>query len=180
MKKIAFFDFDGTITTKDTLLELIKYQKGKASFYTGFLINGPVLAALKLKLVSNQFAKEKVLGYFFRGADLSSFQKACDQFAAHKLPAIIRPGAIAEITKLQDLGFEIAIVSASAENWIKKWSDKMGARLIATELEAVDKQLTGKVKGKNCNGEEKAIRIRSVYDLSQYDEIYAYGDSSGY
>ena len=179
MKKIAFFDFDGTITTKDTLLELIKYQKGKARFYTGFLINAPVLAALKLKLVSNQFAKEQVLRYFFKGVELSSFQKACDRFTTEKLPAIIRPGAIAEIKKLKDLGFEIAIVSASAENWIKKWSDKIGAQLIATELEAVDKLLTGKIKDKNCNGEEKAIKIRAAYDLSQYDEIYAYGDSSG-
>ena len=179
MKKIAFFDFDGTITTKDTLLELIKYQKGKARFYTGFLINAPVLAALKLKLVSNQFAKEKVLRYFFKGMELSSFQKACDEFTTEKLPAIIRPGAIAEIKKLQELGVEVTIVSASAENWIKKWSDKIGVRLIATQLETIDKQLTGKVKGKNCNGEEKVIRIRSAYDLSQYDEIYTYGDSSG-
>jgi phosphatidylglycerophosphatase C len=179
VKKIAFFDFDGTITSKDTLLELIKYQKGKVRFYTGFLINAPVLAALKLKLVSNQFAKEKVLQYFFKGTELSSFQKACNQFTTEKLPAIIRPGAIAEIKKLQDLGFEIVIVSASAENWIKKWSDEIGLQLLATQLEIVDKRLTGKVKGKNCNGEEKAVRIRSIYDLSQYDEIYAYGDSSG-
>ncbi len=179
MKEIAFFDFDGTITSKDTLLELIKYQKGEARFYAGFLINAPVLAALKLNLVSNQFAKERVLQYFFKGIELSSFQKACDQFTTEKLLAMIRPGAIAEIKKLRDLGFEIVIVSASAENWIKSWSDKLGFRLIATQLEIVDKRLTGKVKGKNCNGEEKAIRIKSDYDLSQYDEIYAYGDSSG-
>jgi len=179
VKKIAFFDFDGTITAKDTLLELIKYQKGKARFYAGFLVNAPVLAALKLKLVSNQFAKEKVMQYFFKGVELSSFQNACDNFVADKLPAIIRPDAIVEIKKLQDLGFEIIIVSASAENWIKKWSDEFGIQLIATQLETVDKRLTGKVKGKNCNGEEKAIRIRSAYDMSQYDQIYAYGDSSG-
>jgi len=179
VKKIAFFDFDGTITTKDTLLELIKYQKGKARFYAGFLINAPVLMALKLKLVSNQFAKEKVLQYFFKGTELSSFQKACDEFIIQKLPAIIRPGAIAEIKRLQKSGFEIAIVSASAENWIKKWSDTIGVKLIATELETIDNKLTGKVRGANCNGEEKAARIKSVFDLSQFDEIYCYGDSSG-
>ena len=179
MRKIAFFDFDGTITAKDTLFEVIKFQKGKASFYTGFFVNAPVLAALKIKLVSNQFAKEKVLQYFFKGTELSSFQKACDLFTTEKLPSIIRPGAIAEIKKLQELGFEIVVVSASAENWIKKWSDKIGAQLIATQLETVDKVLTGKIKGQNCNGEEKAIRIRAAYDLSQYVEIYCYGDSSG-
>jgi phosphatidylglycerophosphatase C len=120
-----------------------------------------------------------VLQYFFKGTELSSFQKACDLFAIHKLPGIIRPGAIAEIKKLQELGFEIVIVSASAENWIKKWSDKIRVQIIATQLETVEKLLTGKINGQNCNGEEKTIRIRSAYDLSQYDEIYCYGDSDG-
>ena len=179
MKKIAFFDFDGTITTKDTLFEFIKYQKGKARFYIGFLINVPVMAALKLKLVPNQYTKEKVLQYFFKGMALSDFQRSCDLFIADKLPFIIRNGAIAEIKKLKALGFEVVIVSASAQNWIKKWADNVGTRLIATELETSNNILTGKINGKNCNGNEKAVRITSAYDLTLYHEIYCYGDSSG-
>ena len=31
-KGIAFFDFDGTITTRDTLLEFIKFYKGNFNF----------------------------------------------------------------------------------------------------------------------------------------------------
>ena len=179
MKKIAFFDFDGTITTKDTLFEFIKYQKGWMRFYIGFLVNVPVMAALKLKLAPNQFTKEKVLQYFFKGMALSDFQQTCDLFIADELPSIIREGAINEIKKLQALGFEVVIVSASVENWIKKWSDKVGVQLIATKLETNGNNLTGKINGKNCNGNEKAVRIKSAYDLSQYDEIYCYGDTSG-
>ena len=179
MKKIAFFDFDGTITTKDTLLEVIKYQKGKAGFYAGFLVNMPVLFALKLKLISNQAAKEKILKYFFKGMPLSSFQAACNLFAKDVLPTMLRPLAMAEIKKLRSLGFEIVIVSASPENWIKKWSDETGLQLIATHLQTVDSLLTGYVQGQNCNGEEKVTRIKAAYNLSQYDEIYCYGDSVG-
>jgi phosphatidylglycerophosphatase C len=179
MKKIAFFDFDGTITTKDTMLEVIKFQKGKTAFYVGFFVNIPVFAALKLKIISKQAAKEKLLKYFFKGTSLSSFQSKCNVFANNNLHKLIRPGALAEIKKLQSQGFETAVVSASAENWIKKWSDGVGTQLIATQLEDVDKRLTGKLKGLNCNGEEKVTRIKSLYDLSQYDEIYCYGDTSG-
>ncbi len=179
MRKIAFFDFDGTITKKDTLFEVIRYKKGDVGFYIGFFIIAPIFAALKLRLVSNQFAKEKVLRYFFKGMELSSFQKACDLFIIEKLPSIIRPGAFAEIKRLQESGFEVVVVSASAENWIKKWSDEICAGLIATRLENLDKRLTGKINGKNCNGEEKEKRIKAAYDLSQYDEIYCYGDSTG-
>ncbi len=65
--KIAFFDFDGTITTKDTLLEIIKFQKGKRAFYIGFLLHGPWLLAYKLKLFPNDAVKQKILTYFFAG-----------------------------------------------------------------------------------------------------------------
>jgi phosphatidylglycerophosphatase C len=179
VKKIAFFDFDGTITTKDTLLEVIKYQKGKAGFYTGFLLNAPFLVALKMKLVSNQAAKERMLSYFFKGMDLKSFQLGCDQFIDNALPAMIRPGALEEIKRLKAEGFEVVVVSASPVNWIKKWTDAAGLGLIATRLQAVNGALTGYIDGINNNAEEKAVRIKAEYDLSKYDEIYCYGDSSG-
>jgi len=177
--KIAFFDFDGTITTKDTLLEVIKYQKGKAGFYTGFLLNAPFMAALKLKLISNQAAKERMLKYFFKGTDLKSFQQGCDSFIDEALPSMIRPGALDEIKKLKSAGFEIVVVSASPQNWIKKWSDANGLGLIATKLQSVSEVLTGYIDGINNNADEKAVRIKAEYDLSKYREINCYGDSNG-
>jgi phosphatidylglycerophosphatase C len=177
--KIAFFDFDGTITTKDTMLEVIKYQKGKALFYVGFLINAPVLIGLKTKRVTNQIAKERILEFFFGGTELLAFQALCDFFCINILPSLIRPKAIEEIKRLQESGFEVVIVSASAENWIKEWCNSAGLKLIASELEIKDKMLTGKLNGLNCHGQEKVSRIKSLYDLSQYDEVYCYGDSSG-
>ena len=82
MKKgIAFFDFDGTITTKDTLLEFIKFSKGSFLFYLGFLINSPYLVAMKLGLISNQVAKEKVLRFFFKNKDINEFNELCNKFA---------------------------------------------------------------------------------------------------
>ena len=179
MKKIAFFDFDGTITTKDTLFEVIKHHKGKAKFFTGLLINTPVLIGLKIKLISNQRAKEALLKYFFKGTEFAAFQLKCDDFATGLLPVIIRPGALEEIKKLKDSGFEIVVVSASAESWIKKWAAEMEVGLISTQLEIVNDKLTGKIAGQNCNGEEKAVKIRSNYNLAEFDEIYCYGDSNG-
>lgn len=179
MRRIAFFDFDGTITTHDTMFSVIKHLKGNARFYIGFLVNIPVFTALKLKVITNQAAKEKLLTYFFNGESLASFQAGCDIFIDEKLPALIRPQALSKIKSLQQSGFEVVIVSASAENWIKKWADEIGLGLIATELEIIDGKLTGKIQGQNCNGAEKAIRIRDLYDRAQFEEIYCYGDSDG-
>lgn len=180
MKKgIAFFDFDGTITTKDTLLEFIKYCKGTSAFYAGFLVNSPFLLAYKLKIISNQAAKEKVLQYFFNTTPVDEFRNSCQKFATEIIPGLIRPGAIEEIKKLQQKGQTVVIVSASPENWISPWSEKLKVDLIATQLEIQNGLLTGRILGKNCHGAEKVNRINNKYSLGDYTEIAAYGDTKG-
>ena len=178
-RRIAFFDFDGTITTKDTLLEIIKFQKGLIRFYIGFFLYAPVLIAFKLKIISNSWAKQLVLQFFFKNNRFADFQSRCNSFVDTVLPELIRPKALKEIKKLREIDAEVVIVSASAGNWIRNWTDSLGLKLISTILECKDEVITGKIEGRNCHGEEKVKRIQAVYDLSQYDEIYCYGDSSG-
>jgi len=178
-QRIAFFDFDGTITTKDTLLEFVKFSKGSLRFYLGFFLTSPWMVAYKLKLTSNHKAKEKFLTWFFSNTPQPIFQDWCQRFAAEVLPGLIRPKALTEIAKLQELGATVVIVSASPENWIQPWSGPMGIQLIATRLTLKKDQLTGKIEGLNCHGKEKVNRIKENYTLSDYNEIVAYGDTSG-
>ena len=178
MKQIAFFDLDGTITTKDTLLEFLKFSKGKFYFYFAFLLYSPVLVAYKLKIISNQTAKEKMLTFFFGDTSLTDFRELCQRFASEVLPGLLRPKALEEIRQLQNKGIEVVVVSASLEEWIRPWTDAIGAGLIATCLEIRNEKLTGKIQGKNCYGIEKTERINASYDLSAYNKIYAYGDTS--
>ena len=55
-EKIYCFDFDGTLTTKDTLLEMIKFAKGKTRFLLGFLLYSPI-CSVSLALLA--FKKHK-------------------------------------------------------------------------------------------------------------------------
>jgi phosphatidylglycerophosphatase C len=176
---IAFFDFDGTITTKDTLLEIIKYRHGRWKFLLGFLLNSPWLVAFKLGIISNQLAKEKVLRYFFGNMPAASFKQMASTFAATVVPTLVRPRAQQEINKLQEAGYEVVVVTASAEDWIADWCRRMNLQLIATKLEVKDDRITGRIAGLNCHGEEKVRRIRAQYQLDQYRSIICYGDSSG-
>lgn len=56
---------------------------------------------------------------------------------------------------------------------------KNGIVLIATKLEIRGSKLTGKFASQNCHCIEKVNRIKEIYDLDDYEYIYAYGDSSG-
>lgn len=176
---IAFFDFDGTITTKDTLLEFIKFTRGRLRFYLGFLLYSPYLIAYKLKLIPNQLAKEKILRFFFNGMPEDDFKKACARFSELILPALIRPGALSEIGRLKKDGYIVVVVSASPENWICAWAASHNTELIASQLQVVDGKITGKILGKNCHGAEKVRRITEKYNVSDYDPVYAYGDTNG-
>lgn len=178
-RRIAFFDFDGTITTKDTLLEIIKYQKGMFRFYLGFIINLPYILAWKLGIIPNYTAKQKVMQFFFGNMPLDEFQRRCDAFATEVLPTLLRPKALHEIRRLQDAGAEVVIVSASPGNWSDIWRKQIGIGSLATRLQVAGNKLTGCFDGRNCHGKEKVTRIRDAYDLSAYDEIYCYGDSKG-
>lgn len=177
-KQIAFFDFDGTLTTRDTLLEFIRFSRGDLRFFLGFLINSPWLVALKLKLISNQAAKERILSWFFRNRPLASFQADCDRFAAIVVPRLLRPKGVHEIALLQEKGVEVVIVSASPGDWIGPWTQSLGIGLIATKLQVrSDSKLTGKIAGKNCHGHEKVRRIREEFPADDFEIRYAYGDS---
>lgn len=178
-KSIAFFDFDGTITSKDTLFEILKFTKGRFAFYTGFFILSPVLVAHKLKLVSSHKTKEIVLTYFLKGMDATLFDSLCRKFADTRLPDLLRSSALHEIRRHLKNKTKVVIVSASAENWILPWSKQFKIECIATKLETENGKLTGKIEGRNCNGEEKVISIQKKFNLTDYSKIYGYGDSGG-
>jgi HAD superfamily hydrolase (TIGR01490 family) len=178
-KEIAFFDFDGTVTQKDTLLEFIKFNKGTFRFYLGFVVNLPYLLAYKLKLISNQSAKEKILRFFFNGTPVETFQEYCAAFLKDVLPNLIRPKALEEIKRLRENNITVVIVSASPENWIEGWTKKNQLELIASRLEIRGNKVTGKILGKNCHGNEKVNRIKELYNLSEYCIVAAYGDTHG-
>ncbi len=179
MPGIAFFDFDGTITTKDSMIEFIKFHHGKLRLYGGLAVLIPWLMAMKLKLISHQKAKEKMLSWFFKEYSENKFSTICSLFVQQKLPDLINKKAIKKITEHKANGYEVVVVSASASNWIKGWCNDQGLKCIATELEIINEKITGKLSGINCNYNEKARRIIKEYDLTNYTTIYCYGDSDG-
>lgn len=179
MRKLALFDFDGTLTTKDTFIEFIKFYRGKLSFYLGFMLLSPLLVLYKLKVIPNWRAKEYVLTYFFKGEPLDKFNEKGKAFAEGLIPGMIRKQAMDKLNGHIERDDYVVIVSASAVNWVKPWSDKQGVEIIATNLDVKDNSITGKILGRNCYGPEKVARIYKQIDIEDYTEIHVYGDSRG-
>ena len=177
--QLALFDFDGTITTKDSLVDFIQYAVGRPKYYMGLVVLSPILTAYTLKLIKNNIAKEKLIAHFFKGWDADKFHKLSKQYSLEQIDKITRPKAIAKIRWHQEQGHKIVIVSASMECWLKPWCDKNSIELLSTKLEIKENKLTGKFSTKNCYAMEKVNRVKESYTLSEYNYIYAYGDSRG-
>ena len=83
MKKraIAVFDFDGTLTEKDTLIEFVKFACGVSACVGGFLRYFPYVLLMKMNLYPNWKIKEKLFRFFFQGWFYSDFVRCCEEFS---------------------------------------------------------------------------------------------------
>lgn len=176
-RDLAMFDFDGTITRRDTLSEFIIYTKGPMSFLFGMLLLSPVMVLFTLKILSRKRAKEQILSYFFKGMRENEFQALCKKFSKYRLAWMLREKAMARIRKHVFRGDRIVVVSASPENWVKEWASTHGLEYIATQLEVVNERLTGRIIGENCQGVEKVHRVNAYLKLNEFKKIHTYGDS---
>ena len=178
-KNIALFDFDGTITKKDSFIELIKYYKGTRSFYTGLILLSPFLLLYKAGINKNWRTKELVFTYFFKNEPLEIFKNRCKEFCLNVIPTLIKPSASEAIENHIKNGDRVVIISASFEDVLTNWCELMQIDLIGTRITVKKGLITGKIEGKNCYGDEKVKRLKEAIDIRQFSEIYAYGDSIG-
>lgn len=175
---VAFFDFDGTITKKDSLFVFLKFLVGRRKFYLGMLQNIRYLLGYMFGFISNTEAKEKVVSYFMQGMSEEFLLKKCQDILPY-LEKIIRKDALSRIRWHKNREDRIVIVSATFSCYLAPLSQKLGVEYIGTELELKNGFVTGKFATSNCCGIEKVRRIKQKYNLNAYKEIFVYGDSRG-
>jgi phosphatidylglycerophosphatase C len=176
---LALFDFDGTITFKDSFAGFIKYMVGQTKFYLGVACLIPVFAGFLLGLIPAWRAKELMSIFFFNGRDAHKLEELASKYSREELPKIVRKIAQERIEWHKQRGDTVVIVSASIDLWLKDWCEAQHADLIATMLEVKDGRISGRFITKNCNGKEKVRRIEERFNFSDFDCIYAYGDRPG-
>jgi HAD superfamily hydrolase (TIGR01490 family) len=182
MKRIAVFDFDGTITRKDTLIEFIRFAKGSAALFWGLLLHLPWLILMKLHLYDNGKTKECVFSWFFKGMSLEQFNELGRAFYQAQADKLIYSEAKEKIEEHKSQGDIVVILSASIENWVQSFASALQAEgLLSTRAEVQNGKLTGKFATKNCYGAEKVNRLKTwlAANVNEQPYIIAYGDSRG-
>lgn len=178
-KVLALFDFDGTITTKDSFVDFLVFSAKKRKIVKNFVKLIPTYLKYKFKIISKRTAKEIVISRFFHGESESSFEYKANLYYKNRISKLVKKSALEQIKWHQSQNHTVVVVSGSISTWLSDWCRKHNLDLIATELEVVNNKLTGKFATENCFGDEKVRRIIQKYNLDEYDYIYAYGNSKG-
>jgi phosphatidylglycerophosphatase C len=174
MRTVAAFDFDGTLTHRDTLLPFLASVRGWPRVAAALGRHAHRLAR------DRDAAKELVLVRLLAGLLDEEVREAGRVYARS---VRVRPEMRARLVWHRQQGHEIVIVSASLDVYLGEVARSLDVEhILCTALEVgADARCTGRLVGGNCRGPEKATRLRAHLGAREDGEIvlWAYGDSRG-
>ena len=179
MYNLFFSDFDGTLTTKDSMMSIIIYQRGRLGLVFALLRILPWLILMFMGRYSNQRTKERLLHHCFGRMTEEEFNTFCQRFAdSHR--HILRKDLYDRLMEAEKNGNEVVVVTASPENWVSRLVPEF--KVLGTKME-FNPCFTGRFLTPNCYAQEKVNRILEAYpelktDRNRY-RVTAFGDSRG-
>jgi len=180
---VAAFDFDGTLTWRDTLLPFLHRLLGTPTLLWVLFICSPWLIAYALRLTSNHRAKAVLLQAALAGRTQAEVQRCAQAFVREYLPLQWRPWAMHQLVQHQQQGHRCVIVSASTSLYMHLVGESLGVdAVLCTEMETAGGHYTGRMATANCHGEEKVRRLQA-WLANEFGAtpplLHAYGDTSG-
>lgn len=178
-RPIVAFDFDGTLTIRDSFTAFLRWRAGPAGWAIGLAKMTPALAAYIGDRDRGRI-KAASVREFLHGVERQTLEAEAERYADQVWDRFMRPDALACWKAWGEKGAHRVIVTASPETTVAPFARRLGAEgLLGTQLvfDAQDR-VTGAFAGENCRGEEKVRRLRAAYG-EDMKLTAAYGDTSG-
>lgn len=177
LEKLSVFDFDGTLTYRDSFVPFLRFAFGTYRF--GLRLTASGSPHYLYGGVSRDVMKARLIRSFLRGVPLDWFEERARAFCAQNWERMMRPAGLLAVAQELEQGRLVSLCSASPALMLRPFAEKLGVNLIGTDLEVVDGLITGELIGRNCRRDEKVQRLIQAYGpLTQY-HLRAWGNSSG-
>ncbi|MCB0972082.1 MAG: HAD-IB family hydrolase [Acidimicrobiales bacterium] len=184
-RRIAAFDFDGTLTRRDTLVPFLATACGRGALGRALRRVGPLAVRARTGRLDSDLhhrdaTKAALLHELMAGREAAWLERQGSGYAAG-LGARLRPEMVEQVAWHREAGHELVLVSASLGTYLRPFAERHGFdHVIAVELEIGDHgRLTGAMAGPNVRGPEKASRLREWLSGDPVQTMWAYGNSSG-
>ena len=175
-KTLALFDFDGTLYPHDSFTGFIFYALRKRHIVKRGLQILPWIQAYYLNLYPAHRMRPKLYASMFKESNAEEILQLAQEYAA-TLITKLDPALFNQLKQHQQLDHNVVLVSASVDLYLKPVCRYLNIDLICSEVEIKAGKMTGFYQTSDCSNEQKKIRILEKYNLENYAEIYAYGNS---
>ncbi len=176
---LSVFDFDGTLTKRDSFVPFLRYAFGKRAFAVRMIRMLPDAIRYLGKGLSRDELKAVLIASFLEGVSVAWIEQRASEFQRAYWRRLMRPAGVRSVAAELASGAQVTICSASPRLVLEPFAGELGIKLIATELEVADGKLTGKISGSNCRCENKVLRLEAVYGPLENFRLKAWGDTRG-
>jgi len=176
---IVAFDFDGTLTVRDSYTAFLKWRTPRAALILGALKLVPAALAY---LVDRDRGRIKAAAtkVYLAGVSRERLEADARRFAGLHSRSLLRPDAVIAWKRWRKERVRLVIVTASPDLVVAPFARGLGADdLLGTPLAFDDRdRVTGAFASPNCRGAEKVARLKAAYGPDLRVRA-AYGDTSG-
>jgi len=178
---VAFFDFDGTLTTHDTIWPFALFLSEAGRGHAGDRLRLALsLLRLKLRFSSNHAFKQDYARILLQGRDVKSIKALVERFHHERLTPLLNRQVRRALESHVVAGDAVYLVSSNFEFFLKPLEKPWGlSGVLATQAETADGLFTGRLSGRACEGPEKLSRAIDCLGESSVRASVAYGDSAG-
>ncbi len=173
------FDFDGTLTVRDSFTAFLKWRTPNLAWILGGVRLVP--AAIRYLFHRDRgVIKAAAVRVYLKGVRRERLEADARRFAELHSRSLLRPDAVLAWKRWRDEQVRLVIVTASPDLVVAPFARGLGADdLLGTQLAFdADDRVTGDFVGPNCRGAEKVVRLKAAYG-ERLCVRAAYGDTSG-
>jgi phosphatidylglycerophosphatase C len=176
---LVLCDFDGTLTTRDTILPLGFFlRRANRTPVTHLAHVAAALFLLKLRVASNDHLKKEFCRRLLSGQTEEHVDRLSSEFAASYVTNILRDRMVRLLEQHRQKGDDVYLVSSNFDFVLRPLLERLSATdIIATEPEITNGRYTGRLARPACARAEKLTRVVARFGAERVRDAVAYGDS---
>ena len=178
-RPIVAFDFDGTLTVRDSFNAFLAWRVSAPRFAAGLARLAPALAGYALNRDRGRL-KSAAIKEFLAGRTPDEIGAEASEFCEMVWAKFMRPDALQAWDAWKGRGATMVIVTASPAITVEPFARRLDADvLLGTRLKLdAAGRIAGPLAGENCRAAEKVMRLRERFG----DDVRlaaAFGDTGG-